>query len=242
MKFVNLQSFRVWLFVVVSLLSMSGTCSAEKVSHTKEGIIITVETNTQNEKTNVITVLANRSENVIAAYNLQTHSGAFHFKLLDADGNTVPQNPEWAKTYAQKESLRYKRPRSFSVVVVGPGEDTDFEFDLEDAYGENLRSGDRLEVSWESTFLGSTVLISDYKDYQGNLVKGGEKEYKFPPRWDISVTLPLGKTEQKNSKIAQSAAGTTSRSAALTNPMWWLLAIPLVILTWLGLRRTKKQK
>lgn len=189
-------------------------------------------------KTLIRAELFNGSQFPICATNLQTGSGAFHFKLLDLAKNEILPDPEWANEFAQKSARRYHYPRSARVDLVEPGKKTQFEFYLEDAYKSRSPEGVSMDISWESYYPDPTPISS-------------KEKYMFPERWAISVNLPLKQNaEKKSEKIkvfdatnqsSEIDAGESPNSKFIIdsnkkvtseskNQLWWFLLIPLILL------------
>lgn len=143
-------------------------------------------------------------------------------------------------------------------------EKIDWSFILGDAFGERAKKGRRLTVTWHLAYNTSRQLADFTRMNQTNhgipLV-----ENKFPEGWSISATLDLpkwqgmphdvdvAKPQNGKSDIGAGEAVPTSAAAhhtasvqpvaptpSIANPWWWgLLAIPAILLAWLGLRPKK---
>jgi hypothetical protein len=249
------------VFASVILMLSFTLANATVVENTKDDIEISVASMVDDSgKTLIKCVLSNHSQHTIATTNIQTPSSVFYFKLLDQSGKEIEQDPNWAKTFAQKSSERYRRPRSFRMDEVNPGGLIDFKFYLEDAYGSKSSNGQDLIVSWESSFVDKVVNTNDYLTAEGKEVKGKEEKYMFPPRWTISVSLPLKKATEKisektggfdsTSQSSDAEVAETIRSKGAIdsnekviseskNQLWWFLLIPLMLLV-LYVARCKK--
>ena len=137
--------------------------------------------------------------------------------------------------------------------IIYPGGNLKFQFYLEDAYGAESSEGHKMAVSWESQYIGDIIDTSAYKDAKGEQVLEGEKKYMFPPKWDITVSLPLKEgAEEKTEKIEVTSSNPDSNLSRIANlpdssrPIskidlaeksipdkksyfWWLLLLPLLL-------------
>ena len=208
------------------LVCSAGDLTAAEVQAVRDEVKITA-TSRKNDSGRLLirSSLFNGSQFPICATNLQTGSGAFHFKLLDASGNEVVPDSQWANEYAQKSSRRYQNPLSSRVDQVSPGEETSFEFILEEAYGDGARLGVAMMVSWESYYPDPTLVSSSEK-------------YMFPERWSIVVGLPFdaeGERVLKNTSALASDGIKKYRDKDLKEKSksisyWWLMLVPLGLL------------
>ena len=103
-------------FAIVMLVVSCTLVKATTVKNRKDDVEITVTTKKDyTGKTLIDCTLYNQSPHTIATINLQTPSSVFYFQLFDRAGNVIQQDPEWAKSFAQKISWRYNRPRSLRL-------------------------------------------------------------------------------------------------------------------------------
>ncbi len=243
------------VFAIVMLVVSCTLVKATTVKNRKDDVEITVTTKKDyTGKTLIDCTLYNQSPHTIATINLQTPSSVFYFQLFDRAGNVIQQDPEWAKSFAQKISWRYNRPRSMRLDVINPGENQKFQFFLEDAYGTESPKGHIMAISWESQYLDDIIDTNAYKNDKGEQVERGEKKYMFPPKWDISVRLRVNEDAAEGTKeIKVASLGENSSSNKITgirnssnsmakvgstekvipekmSYLWWLLSIPLVLL------------
>lgn len=252
----QIQSFLVVLSF--AFLFSSIIADALVVQNHKDDIEIIVSSKIENTgKTLISCVLANNSQYTIAAINLQSRSSVFYFKLLDNTGKEIEHNPGWSKTFAQKSSERYRRPRSYGMDQVYSGKEIKFEFYLEDAYNLDGRNVQEILVSWESWYDGKTLITSDHRNAVGDTIKGTEEAYMFPERWDISVSLPLeeiggGQPQTISGKSTGNAEALTKspkeadtgnlmdRTSGNEKPQssyrWWISIFPIAFLIIIALR------
>lgn len=119
---------------------------------------------------------------------------AFQFKLLDATGAIIPQEPQWANDHAQIGYLRYKNPR-FGIMYgyLGPEDKSQFEFNLEDVYEDRLSLGKILEITWENKWYNPDDVfdVPERKMADGKIIPAHKEKIHFPGLWELSVSLPL---------------------------------------------------
>jgi len=260
----NKQFFPLILALMCSVGQASG------VSFAQNQVLISAEQLSDKDSHDIIRcVISNQSSFTLASINLQTKSSEFQFELLDSSGKTILQDAKWSNDYAQKGSPRYEKPRAAIGDYIHPGQKIEFDLDLQAAYGEQLKRGKMLKVSWVNIWEDKEVDVGEWRDSNGIETPRHRETFHFPmPRWELSVSLPLmqknlndtnttdsqqtTETSRVNHRPPGDSAGETrapestppanlpSDLPADTNSWWWtLLALPLALLAWLGLRLRK---
>jgi len=257
------------LLAATMLLAARSPGIAKAVSTTKEGITLAAESTIgPSGKTHITCSLTNDSPFVLAAVNTPSKCPCFQFKLLDSKGKHILQNVQWAKVHQQDElNDESLNARGINQVYVYPSKKREFQFDLEDAYGDRAAQGRTLEVKWRNIFGGpeTPIEVPESIGTSGTIVPAHDEKNHFPGLWTVSVSVPLPqragdkstspdsdhpsanqppeKTSQEtpSSKTPQLIASTPKNPPTSPNPWWWaLLAIPALLMVWLGLR-TRKQ-
>jgi len=292
---------KIFLSILISvfvLLTSTSQLNAEMFSNTKDDITISAEaTLGSNGKIHIYCSLANRSPYTLAAAITPTACPCFQFKLQDSDGNHILQDVEWAQIHQQDELHdRELSHRSMQVFAVYTLTKQEFQFDLEDAYGERAAQGKNLDVKWRCIYGNSKALIEvpARKGPDGKVIPAHDEVNHFPGLWTVSVTIPLPKKggdnpdvksidkpatnvapdknpqmpfgrpsplglpllSEKNSEDGaksppitappessqenRTRANVISESQSSTSWWWCLLAIPVLVLAWLGFRGRKK--
>jgi len=259
-------------YILISGLGLLATImelDATTVSTTKEGITLAAEAELEsNGKTHITCTLTNNSSYLFASVYPNSPSRCFQFRLLDVSEKHVKQRDDWSLQHAQIESDNPSLAvRGLNDVYIHPSEKREFQFDLEDAYGDKSAQGRVLEVKWNNYFAGpgGTISVDERKGSDGKIIPAHEEVNHFPGLWTASVSLPLPRraedekaapdsdrpsanpTPEKTSqeipvnKAPPLATSTPKSPPTFPNPWWWaLLAIPALILGWLGLRFRKQ--
>lgn len=258
------KSHQLHVFWIACLhLFMCPCAHANEISNTKDGIQLDARLEIGADgKSKIICILFNKSNHILASYNKITRSSEFQINLLDGEGARIPQESKWAEEYVQKDSKRFRDPRSSGVEeCIEPGTKVEFEFDLEDAYGARMTMGRSLNLSWESLWLQGTAESTERRNAEGKIVPRYVEKYFFPSRWNISVTLPLPKKTGEDVpppaidpkvltpppkdllpkvdaiKPQSAVARTPANEVMNSTPWWWaLLLIPLLLIARLLMR------
>lgn len=237
-------------------------------SDTKNGIALYVKAskNTGN-KTTVTCRIVNESAHKLLWGMLKSGGCGFQIKLYDAEGKLLPQEKRWAEDNAQEGTWNIAHPRGISGSVADPAQVvTDSEFDLEDAYGNLAAQGRKLVVSWRGAqqwWVKDKNGNAQPTDENGNLVVPPQVAFDFTYDWKLKATVPLPPPEGTGDATAPPGTDpppanppsvqpppaalpesppTKSQAGDVTaaTGWWWaLLAIPLLLLAWLGLRLRK---
>jgi hypothetical protein len=264
--FPNPTSRMLILFLVQLGAISSGI--AEMLSTTKDGITIAAEAAlSANGKTHITCTLTNRSLYTLASLHTGSASPCFQLSMLDDKDDRVPQEETWFMVHRQEEWNDTNDHRSYNEVWIAPSKSREFQFDLEDAYGERTTQGRTLIVKWKNFYSGpeTNLEIREMKGADGQVVPAHREPVHFPGLWTVSVTLPLPKkvvqkyavkstdlssanpppenTSQEIpiNKAHQLTTNTPRSSTNRPSPWWWgLIAIPLLLFAWLGLRLRKQ--
>lgn len=235
-------------------------------SNTQKGITISAEAILEtNDKTLIKCKLANDSPYPIAIAPHITRDTRFQFKLLDSNRNTIEQDKKSERILAP---FGYENSESLDRVILSgvylhPAEKQDFQFYLEDAYGENAARGRILEVRWNSYYTppGGTLEVDERNGPNGKIIPGYKVENHFPGVWTFSVSLPLPmkageealppaidpkvdlpqpKELPEKADVPKTHLTTTPAPAvvaSIPNPWWWaLLLIPVLFIARLLMR------
>jgi len=263
----SLSLFRS-LLLATTLFAARSSGNAEPVSTTKDGMVLAADLSVAvNGKIHIICSLTNQSPYTLASVHTHSACPCFQFKLLDANGTRVPQEENWSVDHSQEEWKDPNGNRSFNEIWIAPSKKQEFEFDLEDAYGDRAAQGRTLEVKWKNIYSGpeATLSIRERINSDGHVEPAHEEVNHFPGLWTVSVSVPLqergddekpapdsdrpsanpppekASQEIPINKAPPLAASTPKNSPAAPNPWWWaLLAIPAFLLVWLGVRFRKQ--
>jgi len=256
------------LTLFVALLATITSGIAEPATATKDGVIIAADASVgPTGRTHITCSLTNQSPFMLASIDTHSACPCFQFKLLDASGTRVSQDERWSKSHRQEEWNDPNDHRSLNEIWVAPSKREEFQFDLEDAYGDRAAQGRSLEVKWRNVYSGqeATLSIRERINSDGQVEPAHEEVNHFPGLWTVAVSVPLPKRGDDEKAAPDSAgppanpppekasqdipinktpplaANTPKNSPASSNPWWWaLLAIPALLLVWFGLR-TRKQ-
>lgn len=283
--------------LILALLATWSSVIAEGVSTTKDGITLAAEASvTASGRAHITCTLTNQSPYTLASVHAHSACTCFQFKLLDAKGNRVPQEKNWANDHRQDEpNASDTSAIGLNEVFLAPSEKKEFQFNLADAYGERAAEGHTLEVKWINVYSGPETIINvgQRTDPDGRVVPAHNEKVHFPGLWTVSVSLPLpqregtgeplsfddvtagpagveidltapefrfrveslkhierptdphGLDEGALDGIKQTSAPSpnqpvhpvSTQSSASPNRWWWsLIASPVLLLAWLGLR------
>ncbi len=259
------------IFSILSLLESAFSFDAKDVSSVKDGMVITADAAVQADgKTHITIAIENQSPYALASGypHARYDFYCFQIRLKNGVGNYVMQDDVWAHHHAQvNEHPGFDGSvvtGSRGVITILPSEKKEFQFDLEDAYGDRASSGKVLEVYWKNWW-DQPVEVWERKGPDGKLIPAHVEPNHFPGSQTFSVSLPLpDKAEEVKTsagpaneitvpplpsippKVDVSNPGTmaaknnTDSLTAAIGGWWGLLAIPCVFVIWLGLRLRKR--
>ena len=263
----HLKSNLILLHSIIAAF-MSACLPMDAANTIKDDIKLTVSsTRDENGETKIDCVLTNESSSVLA-YNFWNQFQRFQVSLFDENGNQIPQESRWAENCAQIGSRSYVTyPRNGVITVyTKPGERIEQSFLLKDAYGDWVSKGRKLTVSWDNNWISDTVKVPTTSDPVTHIPNYETLPAIHKGKWDISVSMALNssgeeidsppekETPQKQQdkpketvgiEPPQTTAGKSSGDSATLpsqnrNPLWWLLGlIPLFLLVWFVIRRSK---
>ena len=252
------------------LLAMAPQMRAGVASTDKDGITIAAEATVEpNGKTRITCTIANGSSYTLASVYPHSESKCFRFSLSDSNGDSCAFDKKWALQHMQPDGSNDETIDriGLSEVFIYPSEKREFQFDLEDAYGENAVRGRVLDVKWMNYYTqpGGTITVDESKGPDGKIIPAHEELNHFPNVRTFSVSLPLPKKAGEETLlpaidrqatpprsedmpleadiIKPSPTATTAPAEVVSTPnrWWWaLLVIPLAVIIRL-LMRPRKQ-
>jgi len=250
---------RCAIVVIIESVFLVLLVNASVVSSTKNDFTLTAEYTTDNAaKSQVTCTLINRSDYSLV-FTSVSPSSAFQFKLFDVSGNIIPQEPKWANMHAQIGSTRYHNPGSMMVGFVRPDQKNEFQLDLKEAYGAKAEMGRILTITWENRWYRPDDVFDtpERKLPNGTVIPAHKEKIHFPGLLELTVSLPLTQNDgagaiqpfDDQSPVSNPGNPTSQPPPEKSpeppehshvSPWWWaLLAIPLILLTWFGLRLWK---
>jgi len=187
-----------FLIPVLALFAAIPSGNAEVVSTTRDGITIAAGVSfAANGKTHIYCSLTNQSAYPLVSMDTHSSGGRFKFKLLDSTGNYVAQENKWAEDHSQEDETGSEREYrgGYTGVKVEPSKKYEFEFDLEDAYGERVAQGRTMEIKWKNIYSGpeTHIDIPEMKGADGKVIPAHRDLVHFPGLWTVSVSVPLPK-------------------------------------------------
>ena len=264
----NSTHFTIKSLVGALALLVSDSCLAAVAGNiTKDGISISTEVTPEpSGRTLVHCSLINNSPYLLASVFPHSPSKAFLISLLDAAGKPMVMEPKWARLNAQPNGINESDISRMSLLggSTAPGDGFQFQFYLEEAYGNIVKSGRTLEVKWNNIYAppNGTLTVDEYKDRDGKIIPKYEEPNHFPGLQVFSVSLTLPGHEGEVPPIQQevkppvpqqpelSPAGSPDRE--LKRPVakpaeatqnetwrwWWLVfLLPVFLVGWLIIRR-----
>ena len=256
--------------ITTAMLVMIAVMRLTAASASRDEISIYASTSeTDDGKLHVTCKVVNESNHTLVWGALKFGNCGFQICLLDENDRIVLQNAKWAEAYGQEGTFGYTHPRGMTGSNMKPAEQVGFEFNLEEAYGERAALGRKLLASWVGAQLWDDVEhdVPAGIDANGNPLEAHMAKVEFPRNWKLTVTVPISpKADNKSApstdgkppdkipaKISSSALPNGPKDVQTSPPLthvsieppvylwWWtLLTIPVLLVTWLGLRFWKR--
>ena len=244
---------------------------AEKASHTTDGITVSVEATPEKDgRILVHCVMTNDSNYQLASAFPHSPSMAFQITLLDATGRSLPIIREWARGNAQPTETNLSEIGRISLQagLTHPGDTRQFDFHLEEAYGELVKKGRTLQVIWLNTYAPAEAILTveKHRDDDGKIIPEYKEPNHFPGRQSFTVSLTLPGHEGEAPAVQQevkppvtqqpklSPVGSPDRE--LKRPVakpaeatqnktwrwWWsIFLLPVFLVGWLIIRQWKSK-